>query len=172
MKKLITVCFFFSAITATAQVHQQGGTGFDLTISKTGIGIMGGVGYIKNFSDNAYLQLRGLGEIGRMYNFKYSHIGLDAMAFYNPFFLSDFFQVNMGAGLTIGYEKVKGISKDKSNGIGFMAGLKGGVNVEAFLSDQLSFFIYGNQAYMIKKSLGNNYYEVGLGIRIFLNNYY
>ncbi|WP_186452685.1 conjugal transfer protein TraO [Chitinophaga polysaccharea] len=159
-------------MTAAAQVHQQGGTAIDLTLGKTGIGVMGGAGYMKNFSDNAYLQLRGVGEFGRMYNFRYSHFGLDAMAFYNPFYLSDFFQFNAGAGLTIGYEKISGITKEKSNGIGFMAGLKAGANIEAFLSDQMSFYIYGNQAYLVKKSLGTTYYEVGLGIRIFLNNYY
>lgn len=173
MRKLILAfCSMFCIISATAQVHQEGGTGVDITLGKTGIGVMGGVGYMRNFSDNAYLQVRGLGEFGRMYNFKYAHFGLDAMTFYNPFFISDFFQFNAGAGITLGYEKVKGISKDKSNGIGFMAGLKAGGQIEAFLSDQLGFCLYANQAYMVKKSLGYTYYEVGVGIRIFLNNYY
>lgn len=171
MKIVLTLFCCMLYLTATAQVHQQGGAGIDLSIGKTGIGIMGGLGYIRDFSDNAYLQVRGVGEFGRMYNFKYSHVGLDALAYYNPFFLSDFFQVNIGGGLTLGYEKVKGISKEKSNGIGFMAGVKGGVQIEAFLADQLSFFVQGNQAYMLKKSLGNSYYEVGFGLRVFLNNY-
>lgn len=173
MRLLTTLfCSSFLISPAIAQVHQQGGTAIDLSIGKTGIGILGGVGYTKNFSDQSYLQLRGLGEFGRMYNFRYLHVGADAMVYYSPFFLSDFFQFNAGAGATFGYEKVNGLSKDKGQNIGFMVGVKAGAQLETFVSDQMSFFVYGNQAYMIKKSLGSSYYEVGLGIRIFLNNYY
>lgn len=171
MKQLLFGCLFMCS-HAFGQVHQQGGAAVDLSIAKTGVGTMGSIAYLRNFADAAYLQLKGNGEVGRMYNFRYTHAGLDLMVFYNPFYLSDFFQFNAGAGLTLGYENVRGVSKEKSNGIGFMAGVKGGAQLEAFISDQLSFFLSANQAWLVKKSLGSSYYEVGVGIRIFLNNYY
>lgn len=171
MNRIFTLFLMLMAGLCRAQVHQQGGGAIDLSVGKTGIGVIGGLSYSRNFTDASYLQLRGLVEIGRMYNFKYSHFGADAMVFTSPFYISDFFQLNIGGGITLGYEKVNGITKDKADNIGFMAGFKGGAQAEAFLSDQLSFFVYTNQAYMVKKSLGNSYYEVGLGLRLFLNNY-
>lgn len=172
MIKLISFLLLFSATSAVAQVHQQGGSAVDLTLAKTGIGATGGLGYIRNFTDASFLQLRGFAEFGRMYNFKYSHYAADVMVYTSPFYLSDFIQFNAGAGITLGYEKVNGITKEKASGIGFMAGFKAGGQLEAFLSDQLSFFMFGQQAYLVKKSLGSNYYEAGLGIRLFLNNHY
>lgn len=158
--------------TAAAQVHQQGVTAVDFTLSRTGVGIQGGAAYARNFSDNAFYRVRGFAEFGRLYNFKYSQFGSDLSAYYSPFFISHFFQVNIGGGVTLGYEKVGGVSKEKSDGIGFQVGAKVGAEIEAFLADRLSFFVSGQQAYMVKKSLGRNYYEVGIGMRIFLNNYY
>ncbi|RAI97025.1 conjugative transposon protein TraO [Chitinophaga skermanii] len=174
MKQLTVaiIIFLLSMNFSLAQVHQQGTAALDLSISKTGVGVIAGAGYLKNFNDNAYIYARGLVELGRMYNFKYTHIGLDLSAYYSPFVVSDFFQLNLGVGITTGYENIRGVSKTKNSSVGLMLGAKGGANIEAFLSDQVGFFVFANQAYMFKKSLGSAYYEVGVGLRIFLNNYY
>jgi hypothetical protein len=172
MRKCFTLLAFFIALGACAQTHQQGVAALDFTINKTGVGILGAAGYNRNFSEQAYIQVRGLAEFGRMYSFKYTHFGADLLAYYNPFYLSDFVQVNAGAGLTGGFEKVTGINKGKNNAGGWMIGIKGAVEIEAFLSDQVGFVLSARQAYMVKKSLGNAYYEIGIGVRVFLNNYY
>lgn len=173
MKRFAFMCWLqLPFLMASAQVHQQGGAAVDFSVARTGVGVMGGVGYAKDISDQAFFRLRGLAEFGRLYNFKYNQFAGDAMVYYCPVHISDFFQINTGAGLTAGYEKVNGISKEKAATIGFQAGIKVGLEIEAFLGDQLSFFAFGNQAYMVKKSLGRNYYEIGVGMRVFLNNYY
>lgn len=173
MKCFTSIIFsLFPYLMASAQVHQQGGAAADFSVARSGVGVIGGIGYTKDISDQAFFRLRGLAEFGRLYNFKYNQFAGDAMVYYCPVHISDFFQVNTGAGLSAGYEKVKGISKEKAATIGFQAGIKAGVEIEAFLGDQLSFFAFGNQAYMVKKSLGRNYYEIGIGMRVFLNNYY
>ena len=174
MKKLLffSLLMVFNLPLVGQQVHQQGTVGVDFSISRTGVGVLGGVAYTNNFSDQGFIRLRALGEWGRLYNFKYAQYGADVLAYYSPFYISDFFQFNLAGGVTGGYERVSGITKEKAANIGFQFGFKGGAELEAFLGDQLSFFVNAQQAYMLKKSLGRNYYEVGIGIRIFLNNYY
>lgn len=170
----VAILFLFSVawVSVSGQVHQKGVAAIDLSIHKSGIGIMGSAAYSRNFTDQAYIQARGIIEYGRLYNFKYTLYGADLLTYYNPFFLSDFFQVNVGIGLTGGYERMTGITKEKAGRLGWIVGVKGAIEAEAFLSDQIGFVLSGRQAFMLKKGIGSNYYEVGIGLRIFINNYY
>lgn len=171
-RKYLLLLITISPLKVVAQdVHKLGVSAIDLGFSKSDVGFIGSAAYNYNIGDNSYLKIRGYAEFGRLYNVKYTQIGGDAMVYYNPFYLSDFLQVNPGIGLTVGYENIKGVNKENKN-IGFLAGVKGGLDIEAFLSDQIGFFAFGNQAILLKKSIGKYQYDIGIGIRIFLNNYY
>lgn len=169
---LFVIILLTFSLNATGQVHRLGTKAVDFSAGRSGVGYVGLIGYDINFADPAYFKIRGYGEFGRLYNIKYSNVGADFMAYLNPFYVNEFFQFNIGAGLTFGFENVKGVSEKNKPNVGFMAGIKGGVDVEAFLSDQVGFFLFADQSFMLKKSLGKNIYDLGIGLRIFLNNYY
>lgn len=160
------------SIAARGQVHQVGSNALDLYGNRTGIGTLFGLSYNHNTSEVFFLKIRSGFELGRLYSFPYQNVTIDLMAFYAPVPLGNYVQVNLGAGPTAGWEHVGGIEKSRAKDVGFHAGIKGGLEVETFLGDQLSFFLHGDQTLEVKKSLGQQSFQVGIGIRLFLNNYY
>jgi hypothetical protein len=162
--------FVVNAVIGQEMTHQEGVSFLEAALVKTEIGVASSFAYGKNITDDIYLKARGFAEFGRITGFKYTQYGTDIMAYVKPFDIINGVQLNVGAGATVGYERLN-VSKELQKGIGFQAGIKAGAEGEIFLKNDLAFFFFGNQAYMIKPSIGKKYYEFGVGLRLFLDYY-
>jgi len=173
MKRFLFICLFAlsTAAASSQEIHDVGVSAIDFAAGKSGIGFTGRVAMMKNTSPSFYLKLQAAGDFGRLYNLRYQLYSFDVLGYVKPFYISEFFQLNIGGGLTAGYEHINNLPEENAKNIGFSAGIKGSVEAEVFLNDQVGAFLYGDQSLLLKKSLGKNRYGLGVGIRIFLNNY-
>lgn len=125
------------------------------------------VGVTSYLSSQLFYKVAGYYEQGRLSGTLYQGAGLDGIFYYSPLNIREILFFNIGAGPTVGYEQLKNFIPEVKPLINY--GIKGALELEVPLSDQIIIIGGLNQNYMFVKTFGSFRREIGLGLKIILN---
>lgn len=161
---LCLVCIFYSL---SAQLV-EGQKAIDLGAGKSDIGLMIRGGYISYLPYGFSIRGGAFYETGNPYQFKYRNLGFDAALRYNLFDIYNIVYINPSAGPVLNYDQISPVKKEFSSSLNY--GLKVGIEAEALLNNNFSFVAFCDQLLLIHKNFGNQRYDYGIGIRLYIGN--
>lgn len=175
MKKLylrvipIAIAIFFLNVTAHAQYGRlKNSSSTQLGLGFTDAGIMVNAYYFKTFDQKIKAGFGGGLVFGQVKDIAYKGVfidGVGSFAMYNNRFVS----VNAVAGISFAGDFINSFPSDVYNKtFSFNYGALGGMEMEFTASRSLSFVLYANQRYYLKKDFGNWRYQLGVGFRVTL----
>jgi len=173
LKKVALIVFFvttaMTCITSATKAQLLAGQrAIEFSAGKSDVGYLINGGYIYFVTDKFSVKGGAFFEKGTPYQFSYHNIGLEALARYTAFNFSEIFLITPYAGPVLNFDNISPVKRQYAASINY--GLKAGVEVEALLADQFSFFAFFNQAVLLKKSFGNERFDYGIGVRLYIGN--
>lgn len=163
---LIGVFLLFSGPCSGQQIEGQ--KAVDLNLSKSDLGYMATGSYIYFFSNKVSLKGGLFYESGSPYQFHYSNIGVQALVRYNLFDINRIVYVTPYIGPTVNYDYISPVKSAYSSSLNYGGIL--GTEVEAALTETFSFFTYFNQWVLVNKPIGNERYDFGVGVRLYIGS--
>lgn len=146
----------------------EGQKAIDFGGGKSDIGLIANAGFVFYLSGKFSLRAGTNYESGNPYQFRYRNIGFDALVRYNLVNLYNILYVSPHAGPTINYDHISPVKKEFTSS--FNGGFKVGLEAEALLSEKFSFIAFFNQLILARRTFGNQRYDYGLGVRLYIGN--
>jgi len=146
----------------------EGQKAVDFGGGKSDIGLFANAGFVFYLPGKFSIRAGSFFETGNPYQFSYRNIGFDALFRYDLVNLYNILYINPQAGPTINYDHISPVKKAFSSS--FNAGLKLGIEAEALLNEKFSFIAFFNQLVLARKNFGNQRYNYGLGVRLYIGN--
>ncbi|TXH79209.1 MAG: hypothetical protein E6Q85_00455 [Thiothrix sp.] len=164
IKKLsLITALFFCHHYAPAQGHIPQTSAVHLSFGKSTFTTIFSGGYTYFLSPKTFIYGQANYEYGEDYLFKFQSISSDWLANHSLINLNGNFYFNIGAGLSLAYERLQ---PDAAKGFNYGALIK--AEAETFITDAISIGIWADQSFLTKKDIGNLRYRYGLGIKLFL----
>lgn len=146
----------------------EGQKAIDFGGGKSDIGLIANAGYTYYLPGKFSIRGGANFESGSPYQFSYRNIGFDALVRYNLFDIYNILYINPYAGGAVSYDHISPVKSEYSSSLN--GGLKIGLEAEALLNEKFSFVAFFNQILLVKRNFGNQRYDYGLGIRLYLGN--
>lgn len=162
----LALLFYFSS-PARAQLV-EGQNAIDFGGGKSDIGLIAGGGYVHYLPGRFSIRGGAWYETGNPYQFNYRNIGFDALIRYNLFNIYNIVYVNPYAGATVNYDHISPVKSEFNSSLN--GGLKLGLEAEALLNEKFSFIAFFSQQLLLRRDFGNQRYDYGLGVRLYIGN--
>lgn len=146
----------------------EGQKAIDFGGGKSDIGLIANAGFVFYLPDKFSIRAGAFFETGNPYQFTYRNIGFDALFRYNLVNIYNILYINPQAGPTVNYDHISPVKREFTSA--FNAGLKLGIEAEALLNEKFSFIAFFNQIILARKGFGNQRYNYGLGVRLYIGN--
>lgn len=147
---------------ANAQGHIPQTPAVSFSFGKSYFTTIFGAGYTYFINEKTFLSGQLNYEYGEAHQFKFQSISTDFLTNHSFLNLNGNFYLNAGAGLSLAYESLQ---PDATKGFNYGGLIRG--EVETFITDAISVSLWGDQAFLAKKDIGNLRARYGLGIRLF-----
>lgn len=164
IKQIITtsIIFILSSYHTKAQGHIPQTPAVSFSFGKSSFTTVLGAGYSYFISEKTFISGQLNYEYGEAHQFKFQSVSTDIIANHSFLNLNGNFYLNAGAGLSLAYESLQ---PDATKGFNYGGLIRG--EVETFITDAISVSLWGDQAFLAKKDIGNLRARYGLGLRLF-----
>lgn len=179
MKKILLLLLFIAPFVSTKAQSYTNGFVVNLGVVQDGFGGLFNYNYFvdrHDFIEASILftasKYKYDSDIEIPYNDFTFNLGFSKNVFYN---YQNTFNININAGGVFGYETVNRGENNLDNGSlilskpGFVYGAFIGIDVDLFLTDQLSLVLKTNEYYHANSTLGEFLPYIGLGLRFYTN---